>query len=226
MVQGSEPLSLRFKERMAGHVAFDDLDDLIVVNDDGTGWARLGLRMDMHIRDVDAFWSGNHVGDLGGVVQCAALGGDLLIHRGRFQLMVPAEDKSHQHMNYFVEFEDTKGRALTLTGYKECAPGEFGPWEETTTTLCRVRRGWNTQPDPEEDEDGIDIDDWPPDAAGSGVLKISLFDFLWQEFTFRGDRDASLATRLRVRATFVRKFMSSLARTYLPGRRRPKGPAE
>jgi hypothetical protein len=211
---------------MIGHVAFDDLEDLIVVNGDGTGWARLALRMKMHIGDVDAFWHGTHVGDLAGIVQCEGLGGELQIHQGRFQLMAPADDGSHQHMNYLVEFEDAKGRPLTLVGYKECAPGEFGPWEETTTTLCRVQRGWNTQPDPLHDLDGIDVDNWPPDAIGSGILHIRLFDFLWQEFTFRGDPDAGLATRLHVRATFVWKFVASLVDTYVLRRRRRKGPAE
>jgi hypothetical protein len=226
MAQTSEPRSLRFKERMSGHVAFDDLENLIVVNDDGTGWTRLALRMNMHIADVDAFWRGNHVGDLDGVVQCDGLGGELRIHRGRFQLMVPAEDGSHQHMNYLVEFEDEKERKLTLTGYKECAPGEFGPWEETTTALCRIQSGWKSATDPEDDPHGIHIDDWPRDAVGSGVLHISLLDFLRQEFTFRGDPEANLATRLRVRATFVWKFVSSLGRTYLPGHRHANEPAE
>jgi hypothetical protein len=211
---------------MAGHVAFEDLDDLIVVNGDGTGWARVGLRMNMHIGDVDAFWRGNHVGDLDGFVDCDELGGELKISLGRFQLMVPAQDGSHQHMNYLVEFEDKKERTLRLTGYKECAPGEFGPWEETTTTLCRVQRIEDLEAHRALALDAIDIDFWPPDAVASGVLKIRLIDFLWQEFTFRGDPEASFATRLRVRATFASKFVSSLWRTYRPGHPRPKGPAE
>ncbi|HWS48049.1 MAG TPA: hypothetical protein VN636_19460 [Acidimicrobiia bacterium] len=216
MAQPSEPRSLRFKEWMSGHVVFDHLDDLIVVNDDGTGWARLALEMNMHISDVDEFWRGNHIGDLGGTVVCDALGGRLPIHEGHFQLMVPSPDGTHDHMNYLIQFEDTKGRRLTLHGYKEVAPGDFGPWEETTTTLCRIEHDWVTA-----------IDRWDPDAPASGVLRIRLWDFIHQEFTFRASPDASIAVRLHTRATFAGKFVASLWHWYRPGhpRRRP-GPAE
>jgi hypothetical protein len=223
MARDSEPRSLRFKERMSGHVVFDHLDDLVTVNDDGTGWARLALEMRMHIADVDKFWDGDHVGDAGGDVVCAALGGRLPIHKGHFQLMVPAKDERHKHMNYLLEFEDVRRRRFTLQGYKEVAPGDFGPWEQTTTSLCRIHHDWAIT-----NRDGriTDFDKWQPDAAASGVLRIRLRDFVWQEFTFRADPGAPIATRVHTRLKFVRKFLASLWHAYGPGHRRPAGPPE
>jgi len=208
---------------MSGHVVFDHLDDLVTVNDDGTGWARLALEMRMHIADVDKFWDGDHVGDAGGEVVCAALGGRLPIHKGHFQLMVPAKDLRHKHMNYLLEFEDVRGRRFTLQGYKEVAPGDFGPWEQTTTSLCRIHHDWAIT-----NRDGriTDFDKWQPDAAASGVLRIRLRDFVWQEFTFRADPGAPIATRVHTRLKFVRKFLASLWHAYGPGHRRPAGPQE
>jgi hypothetical protein len=129
--------------------------------------------------------------------------------------MVPAPDGLHQHMNYVIQFEDKKGRPLTLHGYKEIAPGDFGPWEETTTSLCRIHHGWITN-----------FDTWRADAAASGVLVIRLRDFIWQELTFRADPDSSIAVRLHTRVTFITKFLASLWRAYRPGHPRRPGPGE
>ncbi len=215
MKHTSEPRSLNFKERMSGHVVFNDLDDLVTVNDDGTGWACLKLEMHMHIDDVDAFWSGDRIGTATGTVKCEGLGGSLPIHDGHFQLMVAEVKDGDMHMTYLIEFEDVKGRHLTLHGYKDVVPGGFGPWEDTTTTLCRIQHDWIT-----------DFRKWQPDAAGSGVLRIRLRDFIWQEFTFRANPDAPRATRIRTRFTFPERFLNALWQNYRPGARRPAGPEE
>jgi hypothetical protein len=235
MATAPETRSLRFKEWMSGHVDFDNRDDLVVVNDDGNGWTRLALAMNMHIDDVDAFWRGARIGTLGGTVLCDALsnevGDELPIHAGYFQLMVLAPGKDHAHMNYLIEFEDAKGRRLTLQGYKEVAPGDFGPWEETTTTLSHVYHDWHTDPDETDLEARHSrlqelLNSSLPHAAASGVLRIRLRDFIRQEFTFRADPDATLGTRLRTRVTFAGKFVASLWRWFGLGHRRPSGPAE
>jgi hypothetical protein len=209
MASSGESRSLRFKERMKGHIAFDRLDDLVLATVDGTGWVAMDLEFQMRIDDVDRFWKGDHVGQLGGDIVCKQLGGACAVQDGHFQLMIPVDDDvRHQHMLYYARFTTTQGRRLTLDGYKEVITGEFDPLEDTTAMLTRIHDGWTDE-----------SEKWSPDAIATGVLRISIVDTVTQLFTFRSD-DVSPIRALRTILTFIWRFTRSLWTVYGIERRR------
>jgi hypothetical protein len=216
MRSSAESRSLRFKERMKGHIAFDRLGDLVVNTVDGTGWVAMDLEFRMRIDDVDRFWNGDHVGQLDGDIVCKELGGACTVSDGHFQLMIPVgNDVRHQHMLYYARFTNTAGRQLTLDGYKEVITGEFDPLEDTTAMLTRIHDGWSNE-----------SDTWSPDAIATGILRISVIDTVTQLFTFRSD-GVSPARATRTILTFIWRFTRSLWTVYgIERRRRRATPAQ
>jgi cholesterol oxidase len=209
-----ETRALDFRERMRGHVAFRDLDDLTDVNVDRTGWTRLAMRLNMHVPDVPRFWSEDeHRGESTGTIICPGLGGELAVHAGHFNLLSGAHGPGHEHMTYLMQFSDRLGRPVTLTGYKELIRGGGDPWEETTLLLTQLHRGWI--------EEG---DDWDRDVIAAGLLRIRLTDFLRQLTTFRPGPHNSVTGAIVAMTTFGPNFIGRLARIYLSGRTDP-GPA-
>ncbi len=203
-----EHRALDFRERMRGHMAFRDLEDLTDVNVDRTGWTRLEMRLNMHVPDVPRFWGEpEHRGESTGTIICPGLGGSLPVHAGHFNLLDGAHGPGHQHMTYLMQFADRLGRPVTLTGYKELITGGDDIWEETTLLLTQLHRGWL-----EAD------DDWDQDVIASGLLRIRLVDFLRQLTTFRPGPHDSLVGAVVAMTSFGPSFIGRLGRIYLAGR--------
>jgi len=203
-----EHRALDFREKMRGHVAVHDLDDLTDVNVDRTGWTRVEMRLNMHVPDVPRFWAEpEHRGESTGTIICPGLGGELPVHAGHFNLLDAAHGPGHQHMTYVMQFSDRLGRPVTLTGYKELITGGDDIWEETTLLLTQLHRGWL------EAED-----DWTKDVIASGLLRIRLVDFLYQLTTFRpGPHDSPMGAVVAM-TSFGPSFIGRLGRIYLANR--------
>jgi hypothetical protein len=190
---------------MSGHVAFTKQSYARKTVDD-TGWVRMSARFAMHIADVDAFWKGQHEGQLvGGTITCGELGGELEVKDGSFRLMYPVGGSPrHQHMHYHAHFVDGGGRVLTLNGYKDVVRGGFNAFEDTTSTLTRIFDGRVGYTDK---LDGGEI--------AAGVLKISPLDTITQLFTYRSHEAGPIrATLTAVR--FIAHFVLHLGQVY-PG---------
>ena len=103
--------------------------------------------------DIDRFIADRqHEARGQGWVRCDALGGELPVERGHFNLFVDQDgDRSRKRMYYRLHFSDGAGHPLTLAGYKEVEddPG-FDVWSDTSTLFTRVlprpRRGGRGAP--------------------------------------------------------------------------------
>jgi hypothetical protein len=187
---------------MKGHIAFDHLTHLVSGSVDENGWVAMAVEFRMQIDDVDAFWNGDHVGSLGGVVVCKELG-TCKVTEGSFHLLYPIEGNTrHQHMSYHLHFEDGDGHPLTLNGYKEVVTGDFTPLEHTTATLTRILDGT------------VDYTDkWTTDAIASGVLRISPLGTVTQLFTYRSSQAGPFRATLTT-LNFIRRFFVQLWKVY------------
>jgi hypothetical protein len=215
MPKHGKPRPLNFKERMKGHVAFDDhVKHLTRPPNDDTGWVLMSLEFRMHVDDVPSFWEKNHIGTMEGEIFCEELGGKLPIEDGRFQLMIPVGgNPQHKHMLYHARFRDEHHNELTLNGYKEVITGEFGPLEDTTAMLTRIYAGSIG-----------DSERTSTDSIATGVLRISIVDVVTQLFTFRSDGNPLRA--LGTIGMFIWHFNAQVADTYVFARfRRQKPPA-
>ena len=109
-----------------------------------------------------------------GYLRCDALGGQLPVERGVFNLFVDTEP-GVKHMLYRLWFRDGVGHPLTLTGFKLVRDDAgFDVWKDTTTLFTHVLRG--------HVEVGDDAD---AELVASGVLRIRIRDFAKQLTTFR-----------------------------------------
>ena len=92
--------------------------------------------------DVDRFVSDpRREASAKGYVKCEALGGELPVEKGLFNLFVDQGDPSFKRMLYRL-FPRSDGRPLTLSGFKvvEDDPGS-DLWTDTTTLFTRILRG-------------------------------------------------------------------------------------
>lgn len=167
---------LRFSEEMKGFVALGEGDyDLGYANGKKLGTSAsfyLTIAMD----GVNRFIANpRHEAAATGFVECPAFGGKRPVERGVFNLFVDDGDPRYRLMYYRLWFDDGKGRPLTLLGHKNVMndPG-FDVWADTTTLYTRILEGHVL-----ENEDG------GAKVLASGILRISLPDFLKQLTTFR-----------------------------------------
>lgn len=201
--------SLEFTEKMKGRVTFG-VEDPRAGGGRGRSSAALMFRLTIEVLDVDRFVVDPRLeASARGYVRCDALGGQLPVERGVFNLFVPGDAPGERRMHYRLQVRDGAGHPVTLVGVKEVRndPG-LDLWSDTTTLYVRLLRG---HVDPTEDGDA-------PGVA-AGILRIKLYDFLWQLTTFRA-RGPHVRARLRAVTSFVRLFLGNLWQVYGPALRR------
>jgi hypothetical protein len=199
-----DPTLLSFTEEMKGYVAFGETDF-----DRGFRKGReednfLMFHLTIEVDGVERF-----VGDprreasAKGYVRSEALGGELPVEKGIFNLFVDQGDPSLKRMLYRLFFRDGGGKPLTLSGFKvvEDDPGS-DLWTDTTTLFTRILRGHVGA----EDEADAEV-------VASGIIKIYFLDFLEQLTTFRteGPTPAQRATAL---SRFGKLFLGDLWNVY------------
>jgi predicted patatin/cPLA2 family phospholipase len=199
-----DPTRLGFTEEMKGYVAFGETDF-----DRGFRKGReednfLMFHLTIEVDGVERF-----VGDprreasAKGYVRSEALGGELPVEKGVFNLFVDQGDPGLKRMLYRLFFRDGGGKPLTLSGFKvvEDDPGS-DLWTDTTTLFTRILRGHVGA----EDEADAEV-------VASGIIKIYFLDFLKQLTTFRteGPTPAQRATAL---SRFGKLFLGDLWNVY------------
>lgn len=188
---------LEFTEEMKGHVTFGARDFL-----DGDGGDPLMFRLTIDIRGVNQFIQDPDLqAEARGYVHCDALGGRLPVERGTFNLFVDQGDPTRKRMLYRLFLRDGAGHPLTLSGFKSIRddPG-LDAWRDTTTLYTRILRGHIA-----EDDEG--------EVAASGIIRISVPDFLRQLTTFRTQGD-SFSDRMEAMRRFGQLFMGRLWDVY------------
>jgi predicted patatin/cPLA2 family phospholipase len=198
-----DPSRLSFTEEMKGFVALGETDydrGYRLGRDRGTACM---FHLTISIDGVDTFVTNpDQAARAEGFVRCDALGGQLPVTEGVFNLFVDQQDPTHKRMLYRLLL-DAGGRPLTLSGYKEITDRSgFDVWRDTTTLFTRIFEG-HVQAEAE--------------AAAAplvcGILTIHLPDFLHQLTTFRVEAPTELA-RASALARFGTFFLGNLWDVY------------
>lgn len=144
--------------------------------------------------------------DITGYVKCDALGGELPVEGGTFNLFVDEADPSVKTMLYRLFFRNGQGEPLTLSGHKTIKddPG-FDLWHDTTTLYTRILTGHVSA----EAQGALA----PDQIVGAGIIVIPFFSFLKQLTTFRAE-GPTLSDRTSAMARFGRLFMGKLWDVY------------
>lgn len=211
----AEQSRLSFTEEMKGYVDFGELD-----YDRGYRNGRkrkeegyLMFHLDITVDQVGRFVAEpGHAAGAAGYIRCAALGGELPVERGVFNLFVDDEDARATRMFYRLYFRDGAGRPLTLSGYKlvKDDPGA-DLWDDTTTLFTRLLRG-HVGPE-EEAAMERDLEALQRGVAAAGILRIHLADFMKQLTTFRAEAPTA-AERRTALVRFGRFFLGKLWDVY------------
>ena len=196
--------TVRFTEEMLGHITFGETDSARGAQPERGGSADFMFHLTIEVPDIEAFGSDPlRPATASGYVHCDALGGQLPVIAGFFNLFVDQEP-GVKHMLYRLHFYDGVGHPLTMVGHKVVEnDAGFDLWKDTTTLFTRVLRG---HVNVGEDE-GADI-------VGSGIIIIRMRDFAKQLTTFRAS-GPGVGAQLGALAKFGVIFVQQLAQVYL-----------
>lgn len=202
-----------FRERMRGFVTLGERVPEVGFKHGKAARTALTLTLAIDVADIDRFvQQPDHAARATGTLTCEALGGELTIDDGVFNLLVDEADPAHKRMIYRLFFHDGAGRPRTIYGVKEVAddPG-FDLWPDTTTLYTRVLAGRV----PVGGEESAEV-------TAAGIVHVHMLDFFQQLTTFRA-RGEGLHERALAFARFGRLFFGKLWDVY--GRRvLPYGP--
>jgi cholesterol oxidase len=207
-VEAHRGVSIAFTEEMKGYIAFGEHDFARGEAQGREGDTRLMFRLTITADDLDRFASDpQHLARAEGHVRSDALGGELPVERGSFNLFVDHEgDRRRKRMLYRLHFADGEEHPLTLTGFKviEDDRGIDNVWVDASTLFTRVLAG---HVEPSDDETA--------EAVATGVLHIEPLDFARQLTTFDTDPDG----RADAVARFGALFAGNLWEVYGPSGR-------
>ena len=176
---------LSFIEEMKGYITFGEVDFDKGLREGKKTNTYLMIHLTIAVDGVNRFITrAEHEAGAVGHIGCDALGGELPVEKGVFNLFVDEQNAAIKKMLYRLFFSDGQGRALTLSGYKLIRddPG-FDVWTDTTTLFTRILKGHVT----EEEEAAASKDPAQLEAmlVASGIIHIHMLDFLKQLTTFR-----------------------------------------
>jgi predicted acylesterase/phospholipase RssA len=205
---------LSFTEEMKGFISFDELDyDLGRRRGEEAGTSIM-FHLTITVDGVNRFvtWPDHDTDDVKGYIKCDALGGKLPVEQGTFNLFIDEQDPAQKKMLYRLFFHDDRGRALTLSGFKEVKddPGR-DLWHDTTTLFTRILDGYVDAA--EEETAKGDPEKLQQMVVASGIIVIQYFDFLKQLTTFRTEGPAH-SDRASAMARFGRLFIGKLWDVY------------
>jgi cholesterol oxidase len=202
----TEQTRLEFTEEMKGYVTPGESDF-----DRGFETGReqdtfLMVHLTIKIDDVDLFVANpRHEATAEGYLRCAALGGDLPVERGVFNLFVDEIDPPRKRMLYRLFLRGAAGESLTMTGFKEVKddPG-FDVWRDNTTLFTRILRGHVSAAEETQAE-----------SVASGIIQVRPLDFLKQMTTFKADGPTAIV-RAEAFAEFGKLFLGNVWEVYAP----------
>lgn len=188
--------AVSFTEEMKGFVTFGEDDFDRGYRGGRESKTELMFHLTITADDLDRFISdSDHLGRAEGYVRAEALGGELPVERGDFNLFVDQDvGGRRKRMFYRLHFADSTGHPLTLTGFKVVVddPGIDNVWSDTSTLFTRLLKGHS---EASEDADA--------DLVASGILHIHPLDFARQMTTFRTDPPGRVDAVARFGALFA-----------------------
>jgi predicted patatin/cPLA2 family phospholipase len=199
-----DPTKLRFTEEMKGYVTLGETDYDAGFRAGRKSDTFLMFHLTIEVEGVEYFVSDpEREATAEGYVRCEALGGQLPVEKGVFNLFVYEKDPSRKRMLYRLFFRDGAGRALTLSGFK-VIEDDLGSdlWTDTTTLFTHVLEG---HVGPEEEKQA--------QIVASGIINIHLLDFFRQLTTFRTEGPTA-AERASALTRFGKLFLGDLWDVY------------
>lgn len=199
-----DPTKLRFTEEMKGYITLGETDYDAGFREGRKNGTFAMFHLTIEVDGVEHFVTDPELEAAAkGYFRCEALGGELPVEKGVFNLFVDHDDPSRKRMLYRLFFRDGSGEPLTLSGFKviEDDPG-YDVWNDTTTLFTRILRGHVSA----EDEPQAQI-------VASGIIHIYLLDFLKQLTTFRTEGPTA-TVRASALTRFGRLFMGDLWDVY------------
>jgi cholesterol oxidase len=196
----SVPTSIQFTEKMRGFVSFDETSYEKGYERGKAAGNALMFQLTIRTDDVDRFVDQrDHAAEATGYVECEALGGQLPVERGWFNLFVDTASDNRRRMLYRLYFRDSQGKPLTLSGFKDIQ-NNVGPdlWKDTTTLYVNVFNGHCTA---EEESSSV--------MVATGIVRIELGDFMQQLTTIRAYGPTQTARSAAIEK-FGRLFLGSL----------------
>jgi hypothetical protein len=200
---------LRFREHVSGWISFDARDYNTAVVDGRRARNRCALDLTIEIDDLDRFLHGPVTpGRLGGAVRCPALGGELEIEDGTFNLFVRAPDARRRRVLYRGFASDRHGRPLTVSAFKliEDDPNH-DVWRDCSRLLTRILAG-HVSHSSEQDDD--------PRVVATGVLVMRPLRFLRTVLTMRGGPGRRLSAPVIYQVAFVHRLRQIYGGRALP----------
>jgi hypothetical protein len=199
--------SVRFSEVMYGYISIGEADPRCGARDGRASATDLTAELTILIDDLHRFLADpHHAATVTGLIECDALGGELPIEGGVFNLFVEEADPCHKQMRYRIFFRDSVGHPVTLIGVKlirRSAP--LGVWHDTSTLYTLLVRGHIPAGQGERAE-----------LVASGMLRLSLPGVVWQLTTFRG-KGRSYSEGVASIIVFVAFFCKQLWQLYRRG---------
>jgi predicted patatin/cPLA2 family phospholipase len=198
-----DPTRLRFTEEMKGYVSLGETDYDAGFREGRENGTFLMFHLTIEVDGVGQFVAEpEREAAARGHVRCEALGGDLPVEKGVFNLFVYEEDPGRRRMRYRLFFRDGDGRPLTLSGFKvvEDDPGS-DLWTDTTTLFTHILEG---HVGPEEEQAPV---------LAAGIINIHLLDFFRQLTTFRTEGPTP-AERASALTRFGKLFLGDLWDVY------------
>jgi predicted patatin/cPLA2 family phospholipase len=208
---------LRFTEAMKGFVTFGELDYDKGSRQGQQDGMSLMFHLTITVDDVHRFVTHpeHETNDLEGYLRCEALGGELPVEGGTFNLFVDDVDPARKTMLYRLFCRDRDGQPLTLSGFKDIRddPGR-DLWHDTTTLFTRLLKGHVSAGEEEAAKNAPET--YQQMVVASGIIIIHFFDFMKQLATFRTE-GPTLFDRASAMARFGRLFMGKLWDVYARG---------
>ncbi|HEV3041391.1 MAG TPA: hypothetical protein VHA33_26750 [Candidatus Angelobacter sp.] len=173
---GKHHATLKVSELMKGYITLGDTDVLSGYKNGLFAGTYLETQLTITSDDVDRFVNDPaHAALPSGLVKCPALGGDLTIEGGEFQLFVNTENNFLRRMNYRLFFTGNQG-PMTLSGFKTISDNPAASiWFDCSWMWTTILPGHVTA----DQESGV-----TPVAAG--IVNLYILDFLkWNVLSFR-----------------------------------------
>jgi cholesterol oxidase len=198
------PARVSFTEEMKGYATFGETDYDRGFRQGKEDETFIMFHLTITVDDVDRFVADpQHEASTVGYVRCPALGEDMPVRRGVFNLFVDHTGRLDKRMLYRLYLDHEKEGPLTLSGFKVIQedPGH-DVWADTTTLFTRLLRG---HVGPEEEG--------AAEVFASGIIHIYHRDFLKQLTTIRAEAP-TLAERNRAHVRFGKAFFGPLWEVY------------
>ncbi|MDH5719263.1 MAG: hypothetical protein OEZ13_01450 [Spirochaetia bacterium] len=188
-----------FSETMSGFIALEKRDPKEAERAAKENGSAFVMNVSVKISDLEQFIKDPfHTAKLTGSIDFTEFGDNISVSNGKFNLFSPSEDPQMKYMIYEFNFSH-ENQLYFFSGKKELKddPG-LDLWEDTTTLFCYIFKGANAD----------------ADITASGILKISLIDFIKMLRTMSAENAQSLNKKAVIFIKFGKFFLGNLWNTY------------